>query len=69
VLAGGRYDGLSKAIGYKSEIPGIGWAAGVDRLANILLDTPSNLLSARDQTLSIGIVTITPGELAPALKL
>ena len=34
VLAGGRYDGLLESIGgkYGDGIPGIGWAAGVDRL-------------------------------------
>ena len=32
VLAGGRYDGLSKMLG-GAEVAGVGWAAGVDRLA------------------------------------
>ena len=32
VLAGGRYDGLSKILG-GTDIPGVGWAAGIDRLA------------------------------------
>ena len=32
VLAGGRYDGLSKLLG-GSDIPGVGWAAGIERLA------------------------------------
>ena len=32
VLAGGRYDGLSKTLG-GSDIPGVGWAAGIERLA------------------------------------
>jgi histidyl-tRNA synthetase len=34
VLAGGRYDGLLGSLGYKhgGDIPGIGWAAGIDRL-------------------------------------
>ena len=32
VLAGGRYDGLSETMGGPS-VPGVGWAAGVDRLA------------------------------------
>tara|TARA_R110002095_G_scaffold205158_2_gene188370 strand:- start:147 stop:1400 length:1254 start_codon:yes stop_codon:yes gene_type:complete len=36
VLAGGRYDGLVKNLG-GPEVSGIGWAAGVDRLA-LLLD-------------------------------
>jgi len=32
VLAGGRYDGLVSQMG-GSEVPGIGWAAGIERLA------------------------------------
>ena len=32
VLAGGRYDGLSKFLG-GSDVPGVGWAAGIERLA------------------------------------
>ena len=32
VLAGGRYDGLVKIMG-GPPTPGVGWAAGVDRLA------------------------------------
>ena len=32
MLAGGRYDGLSKTLG-GSDIPGVGWAAGIERLA------------------------------------
>ena len=32
VLAGGRYDGLSKILG-GPEVPGVGWAAGIERLA------------------------------------
>lgn len=35
VLAGGRYDGLVKQMG-GSQTPGIGWAAGVERLALML---------------------------------
>ena len=33
VLAGGRYDGLARALGYdKFPVPAIGWAAGLERL-------------------------------------
>jgi histidyl-tRNA synthetase len=39
VLAGGRYDGLIGALG-GPETPGVGWAAGVERLA-MLIDEPS----------------------------
>lgn len=38
VLAGGRYDGLVEALG-GPHTPGVGWAAGVERLA-MLLDEP-----------------------------
>ncbi|MEO9131557.1 MAG: histidine--tRNA ligase [Sphingomonas sp.] len=38
VLAGGRYDGLIGSLG-GPETPGVGWAAGVERLA-MLLDEP-----------------------------
>jgi histidyl-tRNA synthetase len=39
VLAGGRYDGLVRAMG-GPDTPGIGWAAGVERLAMLLDETP-----------------------------
>lgn len=36
VLAGGRYDGLSETLG-GDKTPGVGWASGVDRLAELSL--------------------------------
>ncbi len=39
VLAGGRYDGLIGSLG-GAETPGVGWAAGVERLA-MLIDEPA----------------------------
>ena len=39
VLAGGRYDGLVSAMG-GAETPGVGWAAGVERLAMLIADAP-----------------------------
>jgi histidyl-tRNA synthetase len=39
VLAGGRYDGLVAAMG-GPDTPGIGWAAGIERLAMLLDATP-----------------------------
>jgi histidyl-tRNA synthetase len=39
VMAGGRYDGLIEQMG-GSATPGIGWAAGVERLAMLLQETP-----------------------------
>ncbi|MFT5280930.1 MAG: histidyl-tRNA synthetase [Flavobacteriaceae bacterium] len=34
VAGGGRYDGLSKAIGHRKEIPGVGVGIGVDRVVH-----------------------------------
>jgi histidyl-tRNA synthetase len=39
VLAGGRYDGLIAALG-GPEIPGVGWAAGVERLSMLCAPPP-----------------------------
>lgn len=39
VLAGGRYDGLVSQMGGQ-ETPGVGWAAGVERLALLVGDAP-----------------------------
>ena len=39
VMAGGRYDGLFEQMGGPST-PGIGWAAGVERLALLVRDVP-----------------------------
>jgi histidyl-tRNA synthetase len=40
VLAGGRYDGLMKEMG-GPDVPGVGWAAGVERLAMLLPEAPA----------------------------
>ena len=61
VLAGGRYDGLIESLGGPST-PGIGWAAGIERLAMLALDVPK---SRRP----IAIVPIGADAEAPALKL
>ncbi len=39
VMAGGRYDGLVETMG-GPPTPGVGWAAGVERLAMLLADAP-----------------------------
>jgi histidyl-tRNA synthetase len=39
VTAGGRYDGLMRAMG-GPDVPGVGWAAGVERLAMLLPEAP-----------------------------
>jgi len=41
VLAGGRYDGLIEALG-GPPTPGVGWAAGIERLA-MLIDQPATV--------------------------
>jgi len=40
VMAGGRYDGLVETMGGPAT-PGVGWAAGVERLAMLLQDAPA----------------------------
>ena len=47
VLAGGRYDGLSKMLG-GPDVPGVGWAAGIERLA---LMVHSEVVSTTDVVL------------------
>jgi len=59
VLAGGRYDGLIGSLG-GPETPGVGWAAGVERLA-MLLEEPA--------AERIGAVIIPMGEAAEARAL
>ncbi|KAJ2772703.1 hypothetical protein IWQ57_001656, partial [Coemansia nantahalensis] len=39
VLAGGRYDGLTAALGGAASLPGVGWAMGTERLALLLDDS------------------------------
>jgi histidyl-tRNA synthetase len=39
VIAGGRYDGLMREMG-GPDVPGVGWAGGVERLAMLLAETP-----------------------------
>ncbi len=40
VMAGGRYDGLIKTMGGPAT-PGVGWAAGVERLSMLLAEAPA----------------------------
>ncbi|KAK9693943.1 hypothetical protein K7432_013665 [Basidiobolus ranarum] len=39
ILAGGRYDNLVEKMGGPKNIPGIGWAAGIERLSLLLEDS------------------------------
>lgn len=56
VLAGGRYDGLIGALG-GPETPGVGWAAGIERLAMLL---------AEPAKVTIDAVIVPLGEAASA---
>ena len=42
VLAGGRYDGLIETMGGPST-PGVGWAAGIERIAMMIDDPPATV--------------------------
>ncbi|QDZ08384.1 histidine--tRNA ligase [Sphingomonas panacisoli] len=58
VLAGGRYDGLIEALG-GPHTPGVGWAAGVERLAMLLEEPAASVLDVivaveDDQAIGIG---------------
>jgi histidyl-tRNA synthetase len=61
VLGGGRYDGLMGVMG-GPETPGVGWAAGIERLALLIGGPPAT-------TRPVAIIPIGDGAEAPALKL
>jgi histidyl-tRNA synthetase len=61
VLAGGRYDGLVATMG-GPDTPGIGWAAGVERLARLLAETP-------EAPRPIAVIPIGEDTTLPALQL
>lgn len=61
VLGGGRYDGLMALMG-GPETPGVGWAAGVERLA-LLIDAPV------EPARPIAVIPVGETGEAPALKL
>lgn len=69
VLAGGRYDGLAETLG-GSKTPGVGWASGVDRLAELCATTlsfemrkPISIISLGDRALdeAVRIASILRG--------
>lgn len=45
VMAGGRYDGLVEQMGGPN-VPGIGWGAGIERLAMLIAEPPATLRPA-----------------------
>lgn len=61
VLAGGRYDGLVAQLG-GPPTPGIGWAAGIERLAMLVGDVG-------DTPLPIAVVPVEPAQSLAALSL
>lgn len=61
VMAGGRYDGLVEQIG-GNPTPGVGWAAGIERLALLLNEAPPAIVP-------VAIVPIGPAAEREANKL
>lgn len=62
VLAGGRYDGLIGSLG-GPETPGVGWAAGIERLAMLLDGAPAPQLDVAvvvedERALTEGVATV-----------
>jgi histidyl-tRNA synthetase len=53
VLAGGRYDGLVEMMG-GPKTPGVGWAAGIDRLAD--------LVPAEKYTVTVPLLAVIPAD-------
>ena len=61
VMAGGRYDGLVQEMGGPAT-PCVGWAAGVERLAELLDETP-------EPVRPVAVVPVSETEEGPALEL
>ena len=61
VLSGGRYDGLIETFG-GPKTPGVGWAAGVDRLALMLNDIP-------EKVRPIAVIPMSEAQEKPALAI
>ncbi|MGL5784973.1 MAG: histidine--tRNA ligase [Alphaproteobacteria bacterium] len=66
VLAGGRYDGLSQLLG-GLPLPGVGWAAGVERL--ILLKAQVAPFKAQVPSLRISVLPMDEADAPQALAL
>ncbi len=64
VLAGGRYDGLVEMLGGQ-KTPGIGWASGVDRLADLIAMLPQT----DDSQSPISIIALGSKALNQGLKI
>jgi histidyl-tRNA synthetase len=61
VLGGGRYDGLMALMG-GPDVPAIGWAAGIERLAMLLAEPP-------DEARPIAVIPVGEAAELPALQL
>jgi len=67
LLAGGRYDGLVENLG-GAKTPGVGWASGVDRLADLLESTDSQT-SVLEQKKPIAVIALGDRALCEGLRL
>lgn len=65
VLAGGRYDGLVETLGGQ-KTPGVGWASGVDRLAELCHTLPQHQEIAHSP---IGIISLGDKAMIEGLKI
>ena len=63
-MAGGRYDGLVEMLGGQ-KTPGIGWASGVDRLADLIATLPQT----DNQKNPISIIALGDKALNQGLKI
>ncbi|WP_082467083.1 histidine--tRNA ligase [Sphingomonas sp. Leaf25] len=61
VLAGGRYDGLIESLGGPAT-PGVGWAAGIERLA-MLLEEPA------DNRITLAVIADNPDFASEAIRI
>jgi len=65
VIAGGRYDGLVENLG-GPDIPGIGWACGIERLALVLMNKKYEVSEEFKDNLPIFVASITSEKTSPA---
>jgi len=65
VLAGGRYDGLAETLGGQ-KTPGVGWASGVDRLAELCMNLPEVTPAEKNP---IAIISLGDKALIEGLKI
>ncbi len=66
VAAGGRYDGLAEMIGASTEVPGVGFAIGIERL---ILLIPKEGITGKDKGVSVFLVVQSPSFIDSAYSL